>query len=344
MNLLNRKNLIWLLSSVLISFVTIIIIIYFTVSPDEIDRILHIRIEYIVLMVLMMFGTWAVDTLRIQNLLGIMGERTSFFYLFVSNIASHFIGAITPFQSGALPALVYYLSKKNIKINKGITVVTGRLLYSLLFFGIFPLFLTLFFYNRIGLNIYLRVLAVGVSLFLFVLLIGCWYLMINPHFIELLAVKIGYSSMIKRVTFKRSRDKWIWRIVKELREYKENFKVILSYGVKVTAIQMVYTVLFWFIFFNFATVIMLAMGLHIDWFNVLARQTIFYSILTYNPIPSGSGVIELGYAAIFSNIVPTQNLGVFIGIWRFFSFYMYVIVSGIIFSFTLRHIGRPQNF
>lgn len=168
--------------------------------------------------------------------------------------------------------------------------------------------------------------------------------MINPHFIELLAVKIGYSSMIKRVTFKRSRDKWIWRIVKELREYEENFKVILSYGVKVTAIQMIYTVLFWFIFFNFATVIMLAMGLHIDWFNVLARQTIFYSILTYNPIPSGSGVIELGYAAIFSNIVPTQNLGVFIGIWRFFSFYMYVIVSGIIFSFTLRHIGRPQNF
>ncbi|MDI6601642.1 MAG: flippase-like domain-containing protein [Thermoanaerobacteraceae bacterium] len=344
MALLNKKNLIWLLLSVLISFLTVFVIIYFTVTPEEIDEIKHLDIRYILLMILMMFCTWIVDTLRVHNLLSIMGERISFFYLLVSNIASHFIGAITPFQSGALPALVYYLSRRNVKLNKGIIAVTGRLLYSLLFFGIFPLFLTVFFFNRLGLNIYLRILAIGASLFLFLLLLGCWYLMVNPHFVELLTVRIGYSTVIKRVTFKRSRDKWIWRIIKEIKEYNKNFKIMLSYGTKVTIIQFAYTVMFWFIFFNFATVLMKAMGFSVDWFNVLARQTIFYSILTYNPIPSGSGVVELGYAAIFANMVPTSFLGIFVGMWRFFSFYMYVIVSGIIFSLTLKHLGRPQNF
>lgn len=344
MSLLNRKNLIWLLLSIIISLLTVIAIIYFTVTPEEIDEIKHIDIRYILIMVLMMFGTWFVDTLRVHNLLSIMGEKISFFYLFSSNIASHFIGAITPFQSGALPALVYYLNKKDIKVNKGIAAVTGRLLYSLLFFGTVPLLLTIFFFNRLGLNIYLRILAIGVSLFLFLLLLGLWYLMDNPNFLERITVKIGYSPVIKKAASKRSRDKWILRIIKEIWEYNKNFKIILSYGVKVTIIQFIYTVIFWFIFFNFATVLMKAMGISIDWFNVLARQAIFYSILTYNPIPSGSGLVELGYAAIFANIVPTVSLGIFVGLWRFFSFYMYVIVSGIIFSFTLRHLGRPQNF
>lgn len=344
MSLLNRKNLMWLMLSVIISLLTVVAIIYFTVTPEEISEIRHLDIRYILIMVLMMFCTWFVDTLRVRNLLSIMGEQVSFLYIFASNIASHFIGAITPFQSGALPALVYYLNKKNVKVNKGIAAVTGRLLYSLMFFGTVPLLLTIFFYNRLGLNIYLRILAIGVSLFLFLLLLGLWYLMANPHFLERITAKIGYSNMIKKATSKKTRDKWIWRIVKEIREYNKNFKIILSYGVKVTIIQFIYTMIFWFIFFNFATVLMKAMNISIDWFNVLARQTIFYSILTYNPIPSGSGVVELGYAAIFANMVPTSFLGIFVGLWRFFSFYMYVIVSGIIFSLTIRHLGRPQNF
>ncbi len=344
MSVLNKKNFTWLLLSLSISLVTVAAIIHFTVTPAEMERIKHLQIGYIFIMMLMMFSTWLVDALKIHHLLGIMGEKVPLRYIYASNIAAHFIGSITPFQSGSPPALVYYLSRRNVKVNKGIAAVTGRLLYSLVFFGIVPLLLVIFCYNRLQLNSYLRALAIVVSIFLFLMLLGLWYLMVNAHLLESITVRIGHSSIVRRWGTKRSRDKWICMIIKEIREYNKNFRAILSYGPKVTIVQLVYTAIFWFIFFNFATVLMTAMGIPVNWFNAMARQTIFYSILTYNPIPSGSGVVELGYAAIFANLVPKPLLGIFVGMWRFFSFYMYVIVSGIVFFLTLRHLGKPQNF
>mgnify|MGYP000890492167 FL=1 len=342
---INKKNLMWVIISILISFITVAAIIHFTVTPEEIDRIKHLNIKYVLLMILMMFSTWFVDALKIRHLLGIMGEKVPFLTIYTSNVASHFLGAITPFQSGALPALVYYLNKReNVKVTKGIAAVTGRLLYSLMFFGIVPLVLTIFFYKKLGLTLPLRIIAIVVSVFLFLLLLGLGYLLSNPHLIERMTVKIGYSSLIKRMTIKKSRDKWILMIIKQIRDYSKNFKTILSLGPKVTVVQLVYTGIFWFIFFNYATVLMIAIGIPTNWFKIMARQTIFYSILTYNPIPSGSGVVELGYAAIFANLVPRSLLGIFVGMWRFFSFYLYVIVSGIVFSLTLRFLRRPQNF
>jgi uncharacterized protein (TIRG00374 family) len=56
-----------------------------------------------------------------------------------------------------------------------------------------------------------------------------------------------------------------------------------------------------------------------------------YAIFT-SPSPGGSGVGELGAAAIFQDLIAPSVIGLFVILWRFFSQYFSAILGGLIFS------------
>ena len=45
--------------------------------------------------------------------------------------------------------------------------------------------------------------------------------------------------------------------------------------------------------------------------------------------PGSSGVAELGASALFSSFVNVSILGVFIVLWRFITYYLNIIISGV---------------
>jgi uncharacterized protein (TIRG00374 family) len=59
----------------------------------------------------------------------------------------------------------------------------------------------------------------------------------------------------------------------------------------------------------------------------MVLQTVFFFILSSVPIPGGSGVAEIGFASIFTHMVPGSLLGVYVSLWRLFTYYLMLLVG-----------------
>lgn len=336
MSYLSKKNYLYILLTVFISFFTLYIIFRIT-NENSLVYLKRLNAGYISIILIVIFLSLFVDTVRISELLNAMGEKLSFWYLVKFNLSMFFITAITPFGSGSLPLAIYLFNKKKIAPNKGLMVFTAKLLFSGIFFGTVPPILLIFFRRQIqmsGYILYFGLFASCISTFLLIVLL---YIILKPDMI--IAVINWFNGL--NISAKYNLSKYCEIAIRETIEYNMRFKELFSAtnNFKLLLDQLVYSVLFWILFYSIAPIILLALKIHFSWFAVVARQFIFYDVLSYNFIPSGAGVMEVGFTAIFSHEVPRAMLGIFIGIWRFFTYHVYLLISSIGFSLALRESG-----
>lgn len=338
-HILERKNLYMMAIALLLSFGAIAIIMKFS-GYQGLKDVLNINPIYIAIVLFVVFLSLLVDTIRIKELLNVLGEDLSLGYLFQFNLATFFIAYVTPFGSGALPLSIYLLNKKNVAPNKGLMIITAKLLFSGIFFGTIPPILLIFFREQLELTHALSVFAILVSALLLILLIVLIYIILKPALIIAIIDWIGKLSFIKSMNY----SEYFERAKTEVIEYNKRFNelFLVSSGGKFLLSQLFYAILFWILFYSIAPILMIAMNIPFSLLAVISRQFIFYDVLAYNVIPSGAGFVEVGFASIFSNIVPHELLGIFIGIWRFFTYYVYLIISGIGFIFMVRKGNRKS--
>jgi len=301
---------------------------------EGIKEALEIKPAYILFILTIVILSLIVDTLRIKNLLSALGEVLPFAYLFKFNLSTFFIGYITPFGSGALPLTLYLMNKKNISPNKSLMIFTVKLLFSGIFFGTVPPILLIFFRKQLELGATLSAFAILVSIVLILLLILLIYIILKPQFIIYIVNKVEEIPFIK----KRNYNIFFETTRNEIIQYHKNFQDLfkVSSGAKFFLVQLLYAIIFWLLFYSIAPILLIAMGVKFNLLSIIGRQLIFYDILAYSFIPSGAGVVEVGFASIFSNILPKVLLGIFVGIWRFFTYYVYLIASAIGFFLLMK--------
>ncbi len=331
--ILEKKNLYMMAFALLLSIGSIFILIRLS-GVESIKDVFTINPIYILCIISMVFLSLIVDTMRIKVLLEALEENLPFSYLFKFNLATFFISYITPFGSGALPLTIYLLNKKNVPPNKSLMIFTVKLLFSGIFFGTVPPILLIFFRDQLELGPILSYFAVLVSIILVALLLILVYIILRPRFVIGLVEKIGSISFFKKPKF----EKYFRRAKEEIILYHKNFNdlFIISSSYKLFFSQLFYAISFWGLFYSIAPILLLAMNIHFNLLSVVGRQIIFYDILAYSFIPSGSGVVEVGFATIFSNILPRNMLGIFVGIWRFFTYYLYLGISAIGFFMAVK--------
>jgi uncharacterized protein (TIRG00374 family) len=83
---------------------------------------------------------------------------------------------------------------------------------------------------------------------------------------------------------------------------------------------------------SFAPVLLKAFGVKVSILKIyLLELPLVYAIFS-SPSPGGSGVGELGAAAVFQDLIPPALIGLFVILWRFFSQYFSALVGGILFT------------
>ncbi|WP_434640596.1 lysylphosphatidylglycerol synthase transmembrane domain-containing protein [Thermoanaerobacterium thermosaccharolyticum] len=340
-HILERKNFYMMAIAFVLSFGAIAIIMKFS-GYQGLKDVMNINPIYIGIMLLFIFLSLLVDTYRIRDLLFALGEDLSVGYLFKFNLATFFFSYITPFGSGALPITIYLLNKKKIPPNKSLMIFTAKILFSGIFFGTIPPILLIFFSKQLELTHALSIFAILVSFILLFLLISLVYIILRPGFIIALVNLIANLRFFSGERYKRFFENTKTEIVEYNRRFNELFMV--SSGGRLLISQLLYAMLFWTLFYSIAPILMIAMNIKFNLLAVISRQIIFYDLLAYNVIPSGAGFVEVGFASIFSNIIPHHLLGVFIGIWRFFTYYVYLIASGIGFFLIMKKdTEKPVN-
>jgi len=75
-------------------------------------------------------------------------------------------------------------------------------------------------------------------------------------------------------------------------------------------------------------IILAGLGVRAPSEQIMGNVILFYMASSYVPTPGASGFAELGFAELFSLIVPNRLLGLTVALWRLATYYFTLVVGG----------------
>ena len=80
--------------------------------------------------------------------------------------------------------------------------------------------------------------------------------------------------------------------------------------------------------FVIAFLVIKGLGIDVNFWQVIYLQLIIFLVIYFAPTPGASGVSEVSTAYIMGQIIPRDQIGVFVILWRFFILFIGMIVGG----------------
>ncbi|HEX7712886.1 MAG TPA: flippase-like domain-containing protein [Bacillota bacterium] len=285
---------------------------------------------------LALVGSWLIEVCRIILIAGGLGEKLSFMNVLGINLAATFSGNVTPFYSGGIPTQIYLLCRNGISPGKSSAIVTLRVIISTLIFTLVSPFLLLFYHAKFSVGIIRQVTTVAIPLS--VLASACLILFIvKPKLASGIFTRI--LKLLEFIGLKKKIQPVMEKFLNELESFHDAIKEFRK-GINFY-LTFICSFLYWVCFFAIAPFLMAAFGMDISqifWQSILF-QFILVFIISYIPIPSGSGIMEFGFYSVFV-FIPMQLRAIFILVWRFLSYHVATFIGGII---LLRTLNRSND-
>ena len=329
MNILNKMKK----NTILLVFITIIVL-YFVLKddfPGIIDALRNMKVLYIVLA----FIFYAISVL----LKGLMN------YIIINDpkkvskkeatsqiIISQFFNGITPFATGGEPMAIYMLTEQKIPVSKA----TNYMVQSFIFYQIALVLCGLFavLYN-FAFNIFPKV-----KFLQHLVLLG---FLINTIVVVILLLSYSkkITNRLHKITHKLCK---IFKIEVKEDELKQKFdeyhdcfqelknrKGLIPLGITINIISLIclYVV-------PFFIVCGLTNNTDLNIIETLVSSSYVYLIGAFVPIPGSSGGIEYGFTQFFGNFVTSSTVAAMVIVWRFLTYYIGVLLGGILFNIRER--------
>jgi len=325
--IVQKTNFIWL--SLILSGAGILIILYLTREEVSLALFSHlVTPRLFLLFTVFPLLLWLTEALRIKLLLKGMGESLSFWRILEINLVTSFAGAVTPLSAASPPVQIYLLCKQKIRTESALSTVTVRVFLNYIYFIVTtPLFIFLF-WPVLGLEGYFSYLVLGGAIFLLIVMILFFVLLYKPEFVfKILSFLLSLKFFARLV---KDKNRLLFSFKEQVFRFRASMTFFFQKKRAYLVLAFLLTALFWLIFFSLAIVILFELGLGFSLIPAYLLQHIYYFLVSYVPLPGGSGVAELGMAALFAGIVPNNLLVSFVALWRFFTYYINILVGGVL--------------
>jgi uncharacterized protein (TIRG00374 family) len=336
---LRRRVNIGLRVFLIITVLTIIVIMTLTLDRQTWTAMRHFKMVYLIVC----FALWVLyiymDGLRVQILSAALGNRVSIKTAIAVITSGLFLAAVTPFQTGGLPVQLYILKKEGISLGKGSVILLFRGILELLIF-IFVVPLIYIHYRGLltgnitqALMKYLLVIyAVSMVLLLMVLL--------KPVFLKRQLYRFYFFLRRKRLVKTRKLLRFFRRIFIEVADFRHSLRLYFSRKILMLLLAFVVTVISYIALFLIAPMMLYGLGVHAPILEAIYLQLILKFLLFFVPTPGASGVSEAAFVSLFKSIAPVHLLGVYVVLWRFFTFYIGATVGGFV---IIRMLQRGEE-
>lgn len=261
-----------------------------------------------------------------------------------------FSSAISPSAIGGTAVALVIMAQEKIKTGKTTAIVLiTSLLDEVFFITMVPIiFVLIGFQNAFpvlgGISSVNQLLNTGnlkfffwtgyVILFSWTLLL-IFALLLKPNLTKRILLSIFSIRFLKR---------WRW----SAREWAKDLEIaaltfkgkgkrfwVKAYGA---------TFLSWSARYLMVNSLMLAFGPVSDHLMVYGRQLVMWVILLVAVTPGGSGVAEIIFPAFLGEFLPQKEIaGGVAFVWRFLSYYPYIIIGSIVFPIWLRRIRKQKE-
>ncbi len=298
---------------VIISFA---ILIFKFSSTTDWSLLKSIDFKYIFVAFLLLFLYHSFDMLRLKTIAKGYNIDYPYTYAYQMSLIATFGATITPAHIGGELILFYLLRRLGVKTRKIWGTILFKTVSGFSFFLVaFPIFLLYTFSSEEILR----------KVFILIVIFILFSLVSLPIF-------KWFKSFEKEGKLSKKIKLYCYTILHFWRHKKLLFlKACL------------YSVLLYLVFLSFAPVLMKSFHIEFNWLEIyLIQLPLVYAIFT-SPSPGGSGVGELGSAAIFEGLVPPSALGLFVILWRFLSQYLSAFLGGVIFSLIVYRDWKTQK-
>ena len=297
--------------TILFAFVVLIsvAVIYFTFDIRALEYLTMFKPQCI----LLALGCLAVglffDGLRLITLADVTGAKLTLKQVVNVVLSNYFLALVTPGASGGAIAQIMFMRKAGVPVAKATVVVLVRTVMSIFFLIVLvPVVL----HNDSDIGEWMAPSVIMTVSVLFTSLPVLVFFLMRTQYPEK-----WLDKLTSKFSYTTRQNCFIW-----YEEFKNAFKIMAKHPLKVLRafIESGLSLLG-----IYATVPAFFTGLNnfsFDLFEVMGRMILLNLVLYFSPTPGGSGVAEVGFVALFSNILPDGVVGIMAVMWRFAAEYL----------------------
>ena len=259
--------------------------------------------------------------------LKLLNEKTTFLQCLKYGIVGFFFSAITPAATGGQPVQIIYMHKDGITYTHATIVIliqSFTYIATMIFLGIVGYIINFNHISNLGFFEYFFFIGVIVNSIITIVII-------LAMFSKKLSQKL--LNLAYRILYKINEDKaqsFKEKMEIQLQEYHSTARFILDN--KKALIKTIITNLMQLIgYHSTAFFIFLALGVHgLNYIKITSMQSFLYLSVSILPLPGTIGVNETGFTILYKHLISQNIIDSAMLLTRGVSFYLYVIITGII--------------
>ena len=323
-----KKYVLMFLFFVLIIFLTFYSIFDHDSLPSIINNIKKINIIYIIICLIIVFLYFLLQGIYMKSILKSLRKKISLKKGMFYSLVEFYFSGITPSSTGGQPVQLYYMTKDKIPMRKGYITLMLNTIYFKLIILILGL-IVLLFKNTYILNhsiVYIIFFILGFVVDTLVV-VGCFLLLFKQNIIKkILKFILKICSKFKFLS-KKTKD---FNVTSILNKYKDELKFINN-NKKIVILNFLLTFIQRLLLFSIAYIIYKSLGFNkYSYFDLLAIQVTVQVAIEALPLPGGAGLSEKMFHDIFITVFGISFADIGMLLTRTFSFYIPLLVSGII--------------
>ena len=291
--------------SILLSIIFILVILYFTIKPEDIEKIKTIRIQYefFILAFIFNFISWCLWGLRLKVLSNAVEPliKIGWWESIKIVMANLFLAGITPSMAGGEPVRIYLLNKDGLSFGCATASVLGERLLDAIFLLICVPFAFFIFRHKIDIS-YINIgITIGIIIFLITIFLFL-YAIFRPEKVKGLLIWINEKlSRFSKKNEKKSRV--IIRINQEVDNFHCSMMIFLKKKKGVFLSAGFLTFIMWVFSWLIASMVLFGIGINHNIVYSMAAQVFLIIIIMMPTTPGSAGVTELGVAGLYSFII-----------------------------------------
>jgi len=285
-------------------------------------------------LLLMALAFWMLNLLTDSYLLRVLlrsvDDDMPFRQCIYAFLGNEFLTAVTPFQSGGQPLMVFLMHKNNVSAGKGILITFFKTAGQIYFFALMaPVALLIWpeFLKVSGLTAFY---IYGVIFFGYFLTLT-FLVFFKPQASKKITLK--FFDFLSRFKFFRKKNlaAGLKKILKEIDVFSFFIRSILKHKRLIFLWLFLLTALSWVFKFLVAVAVIWGLGEMVNVAQALGGQTVTNFLSFFAPTPGGSGVFEFTTNAVFKKVMSRPELlFVFVVIWRSITYYLSVVLGALV--------------
>lgn len=327
-------------SNFIILFLITIIIMVLSLK-DDFDDILKILTKvnfwWIIVAIILVFAYWGYRAISII----IFAKKFNKDYDIKEGmklvVATQFFNAITPFASGGQPFQVYMLTKNKIKTNQAISIVAVNFIcyqIALVMMGVLALISNSIFNIFKEVTFLQHLVTLGFLVNVFVIIFTL-ILVFSKKFNNKIANLC--ISVLNKIKIIKNKEETIKKVSDKLSEFHKSGKILI-HNKKDFIVSILYNIISITCLYLVPIAIIFSIGDYqsINAFQVIVCSSYTMMIGSFVPLPGGTGGIEFGFLNFFGQYLKGAILKTLMLLWRFFTYYLGMILGAITFNFMER--------